>query len=476
MLSLSTEVNELLSIAPEWEPVLKSAADEGQTRLFELLGRLGARAIYLKAISLTELRGRFLALIRDGYYHPLFEKMLQSNQNLRRFWAQRRVSAAEQRQHVLSLASDLSLKLEGVLARQLDRSAEDGYRVLLPAYLQRAVQNAAVDYIRQEWAWERQTLHDLNLDPNQEDPRQNVAEDLRHAPENLALSNEQVSQLNQLRSQLEQMINDPSYPREALVVIDCLFGLGLSEHSRTGSEMTMRECCDRLKIAGETPARRIARCQVLMDKGLDLIRQRLREKLPGLTECWQGELNVNVASRRELSQQIGMTEGEIDRLIKHRQYHSLDELVGRDVVKKARLPELASKGAVAAFVPVDINKATVRDLMDILGLSREAAQRAAAERPFERLAELADRGLLKPDELEQIIRRGAVARRKAADARRLDLNRAERSDLTAHGVPEAAAALLIRGRPFLTWAELEDYLGCEPATWAILRQKFCLGL
>lgn len=476
MLTTPTELQELLQLAPEWEPILRSLASEGQVKLIDFCNRLGAKSLYLKALDLGEERGRFLVLARDGYFQPHLAKMLQSNQNLRRFWAQRRLSADEQRQQVTSFSGELAHKMEGVLIKQLNQNAEDGFKVLLPAYLQRAVQNAVVDYIRQEWGWERQTLQDSYLDPEQDDPRQNVADDISQAPENVALSHEQVTQLNQLRTELKAMLAEPSGAKDAFYVIDCMFGMGLTEHSKPGEEMTMRECCDKLKIAGETQARKIARCQVLLDKGLDLIRQRIREKLPTIVEAWQGELNVNSASRRELTQQLGLTEGEVERLIRGRQYHLLQELADSDVVKAKRLPEIAEKGAVAAFIPIDINSATVRDLMDILGASKQTAQRLASERPFASLTELVSRGLSDQSELDLLVKRGAVLRTKVSDSKRIDLNRADIADFTTAGVVDATAKLLLRGRPFLTWSELEDFLGCEPATWAVLRQKFCLGL
>ncbi len=91
---------------------------------------------------------------------------------------------------------------------------------------------------------------DMNLDPEQEDPRQNTADDARYAPENRILSGEQVSQLNQLRQQLESLLGNKNYQQEPLIVVDCMFGLGLTEHSTVGEEMTMRECCEKLKLAG----------------------------------------------------------------------------------------------------------------------------------------------------------------------------------------------------------------------------------
>ncbi len=476
MLSTPTELQAILQLAPEWAPVATSAAEEGGLNIFAFCNRLGAKALYLKAAALEEKRATFLSLLRDAYLRDHLSKMLQSNQNLRRFWSQRRLSAEEQRLHIISFTEELTQKMEAVLIKHLNQRSDDGFKVLLPAYLQRAVQNAAVDYIRQEWSWEKHTLQDMHLDPDQEDPRQNVADDAGHAPENLALSKEQVTHLNQLRRELSAMITDTSYPQEALTVIDCLFGLGLTGESAFGEEMTMRECCDKLNIFGETQARRIARCQVFLDKGLELVRQRLREKLPSIVDAWQGELNVNCASRRELTQQIELTEGEIERLIKNRQFSCLQELVTFDVLKPKRLAEIAEKGAVAAFVPVDLNSATVRDLMDILSLPKPTAKRLASERPFLHLNELVARGLISEGTLEQLVARGALVRRRVADRKRLDLNRVDISELTAAGLAEPQAKRIARGRPFLTWVDLEEFLCCDQSTLSVLRQKFCLGL
>jgi DNA uptake protein ComE-like DNA-binding protein len=476
VVSSPTDLQDFVQIAPEWRELVRGLVGQGRLAIQEVFSQIGAQAIFAKALSLTEERGRFLVLVRDGYFQPLLFKMLSSNQNLRRFWSQRRMSAEDQRQHAMSFSVDLSHKMEGVLIKQLNLCAEDGFKVLLPAYIQRSVHNAIVDYIRQEWAWERQTLQDLNLDPEQDDPRQVVADDLRYTPESQALSSEQVTQLNELRKHLVMMLADPSLSREPLTVLDCIFGMGLTESSVLGQEMTMREVCGRLNIPGETPARRIARCQVLLDKGLDMVRQYIRENLPGIVSAWQGDLNVNSASRRELSQQLGMTEGEVERLVVNRQYRCLEDLVSRGVVKQARLKDLKARGAVAAFVPVDINSCTVRDMIDILGLAKEAAQRLASERPFTELTALVARGLLDKQTLDRLIGRGAVLRVAGSEARRIDLNRVDAGEITGAGVPEQLAEKIINGRPFLTWSELEDFLGCDSATWATIRGKFCLGL
>ncbi len=449
---------------------------EGCEETHELLKRIGAHALYQKALSLKQDQPAFISLLRQAYIQPILSGMLKTNQALRRFHSQRRLDAQQQGAQALSLSSDVADKLEAALRQHLKRASEDGYKVLLPAYLQRCVHNAVVDYIRDEWNWERSTLQDVSFSDEQEDPRQNVADDASRSPETLVLSKEMVNHLNALRMHLQELLKDPAQPQEALTVIDCLFGLGLTPHSIGGTEMTMRECCDRLNIPGETQARRIARCQVHLDKGLDVIRQRIRLQMPGLVEAWQVELNVNSASRRELSRQLGLTETEVEKLVSGRQFLQLDDLVKQGVIKPARLPEIAERGAVAAFVPVDLNSATARDLSDILGLPKDLSQKLVSERPYKDMAELKGKGLLTSELLSLACRRGAVLRVKSAEMQRKDLNTADISDLCAAGIPQPVADKIVRGRPFLTWAELEDYLDCDWQVSASLRQKYCLAL
>ncbi len=329
-------MEEILTLAPEWQPVLDSVKDSlstgskphtGDVSLSDLFERLGAKALYHKASALTDKRPQFLLLLRDYYYQPMFSRMLVSNQHLRRFLAQRKQPLDFQKSQAVSMSVELAQKLSQKLEATLDKqpnhkgsepanlNTDDGFKVLLPAYAQRSVHNAVVDYIKEEWQWEKETLQDLNLDPEQEDPRQNTADDIKYGPEARILSGEQVGQLNQLRGELENMLKDKTLQQEPLVVVDCMFGLGLTSKSKLEHELTMREVCDLLGIAGETQARKIARCQVLLDKGLDMIRTNIRKRLPGLAECWQTDVNVNTASRRELSHQLGLTEGEVEKLI-----------------------------------------------------------------------------------------------------------------------------------------------------------------
>jgi len=498
VLTSQGQIEELLDIAPDWRQIFDSlskdvsseqssqlgsqpaaglAAKAGKPKsvgLFELFERLGAKALYKKAQLLKEDREKFLALVRNFYLQPLAAKMVSNNQNLKRFFLQRRVPADEQKRHALSIATELAEKLEAAVRKHLGQDAEDGFKVLLPAYVQRSVHNQAIDYIREEWDWEKSTLQDLNLDPEQEDPRQNTADDSQYMPENQAISGEQVSQLNQLRDMLEKMLGDKKNQREPLEVVDCMFGLGLTKFSTAGKELTMRECCDVLQLPGDTQARKIARCQVLLDKGLSMVREGIRQNLPGIADCWQTETNVNRASRRELNQQLGMTESEVERLIVQRQYRRLLELVEKSILKEPRLKELEAKGAVAAFVPVDINSATNRDLMDILGLSKETALQVCQKRPFPHLSNLVDLKLVDENGLKALLNRGCVL--KVVVEGRKDINSAPLDELVKSGIESSLAKRIERGRPFGTWAELEDYLQIDLSRYPVLRQNFCLGI
>ena len=476
MLSSSTELREVFEFAPEWEALLRSWDGGTRPNSAEFLSKVGAKAMFVKAQKLEKQRDQFVRVLRDHYYQPVLAKMLNSNQNLRRFLSQRYMAIDEQRSQSISLSVEISQKLEGVLHKHLSNSAEDSFKVLLPAYIQRTVHNAVIDYIRVEASWEKATLQDVYLDPEQDDPRSSTADDLSVTPENQILNGEQVGQLNLLRGHLQQMLTEPGAAHDALTVVDCMFGMGLTPSSVAGQEMTMREVCDRLNIQAETMARRIARCQVLLDKGLDLIRQRIYKQLPSVAECWQRGVNVNTASRRELSQQLGMTEGEIERLIKGRQFTTLDEIVEQTIVKPNRLPELKNKGATAAFVPVEINSATARDITDILGLTKEQSQKIVSERPFKDLNEMVQKSLIGQKDLDILKRRGAVAKYKTSDSRRIDLNRGSLEEITACGVDPELAAYIIKIRPFVTWSELEEAVGAECPIWNLLRQKFFLGI
>lgn len=483
MLSSKTKLEEIVSLIPEWEPHLnrlqQEEAPSGKRKTpqpVDLFQVVGARAIFAKAQTMGSDSDRFLSLIRDCYFQPLLARMLQSNHSLRRFYIQRRVAHDEQKHYALSMSLELAEKLEQALLKQLTQMSEDGFKVLLPAYIQRSVHNKVVDYIRNEWQWEKDTLQDINLDPDQVDPRTNVADDPKYSPENVALSGEQVGQLNQLSERLAGMLNNKSFAQEPLIVVDCMFGLGLTPHSKTGVEMTMRECCDALDLKGETQARKIARCQVLLDKGLDMIRDMIRLDMPGMAESWQKDVNVNTASRRELNHQLGLTEGEVDRLIVGRQYYTLHELVDRRIIQAFRLPEVQERGAVAAFVPLDINSATKRDLVDILGVDKEVAKKLSEMRPFGSLNEIVERGIINKAGLDKLTGNGAVLRVVYKGTDRLSLNHASKDELIVLGLSADSALRLMRARPFATWHELDDFLCLDSESWRNIREKSSLTI
>jgi DNA uptake protein ComE-like DNA-binding protein/Mn-dependent DtxR family transcriptional regulator len=421
-------------------------------------------------------REQLMKPIRDLYFLPLSNKMFRSNVSLRRFFGEKRMPPDECKSQQMSMAVELSLKLETALRKHLGEKSQDGFKVMLPAYIQSSVNNAVIDYIKNESHWERQTLPDSYGDGEEESPIEKTADDLSRAPEQVVLSKEKVLHLNGLRAKLGSLLKSAPAADLSLTVVDCLFGLGLTEYSTAGEEMTMRECCDKLKIEGETQARKIARCQVLLDKGLDNIRQVLRAEMPAIAQCWQMEINVNVASRRDLNHQLDLTEGEIQRLVMSRQYIQLSELVERLVVKPPRLPELIEKGAVAAFVPVDVNSATVRDLIDVLGLSKEIAQKLVSLRPFERLQQLGQRNLISDHEIGRLVERGAVLKMPTGADARSDLNQADQAALTSLGMESDKAARILRACPFGSWAEVEEFIGADESSWRIIRNNFRLGV
>ncbi|MBN8659609.1 MAG: hypothetical protein LCH63_00850 [Candidatus Melainabacteria bacterium] len=480
MLTSRTIVAEILALAPDWKPVYDSLmADSGGASVsaYQLFERLGARSVFLKCLALSNDSPQLVRIIKDEYYQPMLSKMLSSNQSLKRFWSQRRHDNEFQKAQALSLAAELATKMEGVLRKHLDQRNEDGFKVLLPAYVQRSVHNAAIDYIKEEWQWEKETLQDLNLDPEQEDPRHCTADDVKYAPENRALSAEQVDQLNELRVVLKEMLEDKSVNHEPLVVVDMMFGLALTEKSTIGKELTMREVCEILSLPGETQARKIARCQVLLDKGLDMIRNRIRTRMPSVAECWQSDINVNTASRRELTHQLGLTEGEVDRLVAGRQYKTLDELSASVLQKSGRLEEIRRNGAVAAFVPVDINSCTTRDMIDILGVQKDLAQKLTSLRPFSSFEDLTEKVNITAELADSLMRRGCTVRAQSKEGeKRLDLNSCDLEGLLALGLPRSVGEKILRGRPFTTWGELEEYLAPESQVWQIIRQRSCLAL
>jgi hypothetical protein len=488
MQAINSDLQQILLLAPEWESIWRRVEESGTAagdvgfelgrataQSFSFFQQLGGKSIYAKMTALASERERLMKPIRDTYFLSLTNKMFRSNLSLRRFLGEKRTPPDECKSQQMSMAVELALKLEAALRKHLAEGSADGFKVLLPAYIQSSVNNAVIDYIKNESHWERQTLTDSYGDGEEESPIERTADDLSRAPEQVILSKEKVHHLNDLRTRLASLLKSTPATDLSLTVVDCMFGLGLTKFSRAGEELTMRECCEILKIEGETQARKIARCQVLLDKGLDNIRQVLRTQMPTIVQCWQMEINVNVASRRDLNHQLDLTEGEIQRLVVSRQYILLDDLVERLVVKPVRLPELVEKGAVAAFVPIDMNSATARDLTDVLGLPKDIAQKIVSARPFERLTELVEKKLIEENAIDQLVDRGAVLKLASGADARLDLNQVDQAGLVSRGIAAEKAQMIVRACPFATWAEVEEFFASDELTWTTLRNNFRLG-
>jgi DNA uptake protein ComE-like DNA-binding protein len=487
MHATDSELQQILVFAPEWTPLWRRVEESGIAagavglelgkncaQMCAFFTLIGARSLFNKIYESKQAQSLFLKPIRDCYFIPLATKMFRSNGNLRRFTSEKHFTIEQSRSLQMSLATEVAVKLETALRRQIDDKKPDGFKVLLQAYIQTSVNNAVIDHIKQECHWDRQTLNDSYESGEEESPIDKAADDLALIPEQLILSKEKVQHLNDLRKQLVKLVQYQKELDPALAAVDCIFGLGLTKYSKTGCEMTMRECCEALALQGETPARRIARCQVLLDRGMNAVRDMLRNSLPEIIQCWQQEVNVNVASRRDLNHQLNLTEGEIERLIVSRQYLQLEQLVDRLIIKKEKLATLKEKGAVAAFVPVDLNSATVRDLIDILGLPKEEAQTLCSKRPFARMEQLLQSGLLSSELIDKAISRGAVLK-QLSDCR-LDLNKCSLEELSSLELPTERVNMIMRGRPFTTWDELEEFLGFDESTWLVLRENFRLSL
>lgn len=479
-LSNKTEVEEILAIVPEWKDVYEAMPHDersGKKLVFDFLKAIGAQNIYSKSLSMQEGQcDGFIILLRNNYFQPQIAKMLEFNQSLRRFWQMRHLAKDEQKGNCVSLSLDAAEKLCHALKKQLNEKTQDGFKVLLPGYIQRSVHNLVVDYIKAEWQWEQNTLQDMYLEEGDKDPRENIAADTNAIPENIALSNEQVKELNQVRQVLSKLLIDSqSANKEALEVIDCLFGMGLTKHSKSGQEMTMKECCEVLNLSGDSPARRIARCQVLLDKGLNLIRDVLRTQTPTIAQSWQAQINVNTASRRELNHHLGLTEGEVDRLIAARQFYSLQDLVDQKIIKAERLQTIIDNGATAAFCPIDINSATRRDIMDVLGAGKELAQKIVDQRPFENLTNCSERLFLTPGELSILTKRGAVLKPISVHIIRIDLNKATQEKLkAAFDFKAKELEVLLQKRPFGEWDEVAKALSLDENRLSDLRKKAIL--
>lgn len=487
MQATGNEFHQIVKLAPEWQifaqivveqGTISSAisADLGRTTacLYAVLEKVGAHSIFAKLSTSETNHAELLRLVRDNYLFVLASKMFKSNGTLRHFFSERRLNLEDQKGQAMSMAVELAMKLEQLLLRSLKAADSGGFKSLLPAYIQRSVNNAVLDYIKNESQWERQSVSE-STEEGEDDAITRTADDPDQIPEHVALSGEKIRYLNDLRHKLHDWYKTADASDLSFAVIDCMFGLGLTTHSLPGKELTMRECCDALKLEGETPARKIARCQVLLDRGMDKIRHLLREQLPGVVDCWQNEINVNVASRRDLNHQLDFTEGEVERLVLNRQYVVLEQLVERAIVKSEKIPVLRRKGAVAAFVPVDLNTATVREMTDIIGVPKDAAQKIVAARPLNGFQDLVQRKLFADSALAQLKERGAVLKSLAQSHSKPDLNKVNEAQLLKSGIAKDKAVLIVKARPFVSWAELDQFLACEESLWKTIKSNFSLG-
>jgi DNA uptake protein ComE-like DNA-binding protein len=489
MHATGNEFQQLVELAPEWQSTVHKVMQQGTISsvvagelgrstacAYAVLEQIGAQSIFIKLSNSSQNHAQFLKLVRDNYLLVLATKMFKSNSALRHFFGERRLNLEDQKGQAMSMAVEMAMKLEHLLLRSLKEADSSGFKSLLPAYIQRSVNNAVLDYIKSESQWERQSVAE-STEEGEDDAITRTADDLEQIPESVALSGEKVHYLNELRHKLQSWYKTADANDLAFAVIDCMFGLGLTAHSTPGKELTMRECCDVLKLEGETQARKIARCQVLLDRGMDKIRHLLRDELPGVVDCWQKEINVNVASRRDLNHQLDFTEGEVERLVVNRQYVVLEQLVERAIVKAEKIAVLRKKGAVAAFVPVDLNAATARELTDIIGVPKDVAQKIVAARPLNGFQDLVKRKLLPASALDSLKERGAVL--KSIDVLEQkgnpDLNKVDEAQLLKNGVARERAALIVRARPFASWAELDQFLACDEVSWLHIRSNFSLG-
>ena len=256
MPTAQNELKELLQVVPEWtrflsesdpqatvDSTMKFAGRTGVSPIYSLFERLGPKTMYNAASSLGEKRLKLIKLVRDHYIMTLAATLLPKNATLRRFFQERRIDKESQQGHITSIAAELAFKLEEALTKKIADRDQEGYKVLLPAYVQASINNAVIDFVKLESQWEKQTLHDLNLDDDQEDPRDNVAAETTRLPENIVLSKEKVKYLNEFRQTLMALFAKQDTVDPSLLTLDCMFGLGLSRYSTSGVEMTMRECC-----------------------------------------------------------------------------------------------------------------------------------------------------------------------------------------------------------------------------------------
>jgi DNA uptake protein ComE-like DNA-binding protein len=156
----------------------------------------------------------------------------------------------------------------------------------------------------------------------------------------------------------------------------------------------------------------------------------------------------------------------------------MDELIDKNVVKAERISQIQERGGVAAFIPVDLNQATRRDITDIVGLTKEQAKKVVDERPFASIEELLTRGIADKYMLARFVENGAVVGGGQKSLNKVELNKAEQESLLSLGLSAEDCQRLVRARPFETWVEVERFLGLETdaksGIGATLRERACL--
>ncbi len=126
------------------------------------------------------------------------------------------------------------------------------------------------------------------------------------------------------------------------------------------------------------------------------------------------------------------------------------------------------------MVPVDLNSAPARDLVDILGMPKESAKAVAESRPFTTVDEIVERRLIDRTTLDKTLKNGAVLK-AIRQTRAIDINGSTLEDLTKIGLDEVSAKRILMGKPFRSWQELDEYACLPDDRWQLLRNTFFLG-
>jgi DNA uptake protein ComE-like DNA-binding protein len=74
-----------------------------------------------------------------------------------------------------------------------------------------------------------------------------------------------------------------------------------------------------------------------------------------------------------------------------------------------------------------------------------------------------------------VLKAGTASTAGSGGKAALDLNRADEQQMKGAGLSSVHASLIIKVRPFESWAEVEQFLACDEQTWANIRRNFSLG-